>query len=620
MGAWSSRDAVTAKPSKRLGPSEDYARDRKRRRHDLAEGGVQHSTKNTRVEPVMEAADDQNREPEPAKDTDARDTVVLEAPLQARYLLRAVRQDDGTLRLDTGGKPLYSSAFLENLPSSESLIQAASTPADTHGVKNDEIAQDADENAKPDKCAASPDVNFPDVRPATNGAPVEDSPESRNGSKPQTRTGVPAGLKDQFNQLPHPMRRALRKRQVPTPRTKEASKLVNGPDFLTSIETERYGALADRERKSIDLKGKLFLAPLTTNGNLPYRRVLKKLGVDITCGEMAMAPNLLQGQNSEWALIRRHRDEDIFGVQLAGSNAEMLGRAAEVVARECEVDFIDLNAGCPIDVVFQKGGGCSLMGRGTKFCKVVATMSQVIDVPLSVKVRMGVDLQSRNAHVLIPRLANCGAAWMTVHGRTRKQRYSRLADWDYIDGACARAAKHAEIPLIGNGDIYTWRDACPYLPGGDRSDGGVEAVMLARGALIKPWLPTEIKERRDWDISATERLDLYKDFCRFGLDHWGADPRGVERTRRFLLEWLSFTYRYVPVGLLEEGREAVTMNHRSPYLRGRNELESLMASHASKDWIRISEMMLGPVPSGFSFEPRHKSNAWGPAADLNSYS
>lgn len=246
------------------------------------------------------------------------------------------------------------------------------------------------------------------------------------------------------------------------------------------------------------------------------------------------------------------------------------------------------------------------MSRATKFSRVVAAMSTVIDVPFSVKIRMGVDASHLNAHTLTPKLALSGAAWVTCHGRTRTQRYSRSADWAYLRDCVAPAARSAGVPLVGNGDVYTWQDAAPYLAGGEHSDAGIDGLMLARGALIKPWLATEIKERRDWDISSSERLEIYRDFCRFGLDHWGGDERGVETTRRFFLEFLSFTHRYVPVGLLETGHAPVTMTHRSPALRGRNDLETLFASQRSSDWVKISEMMLGPVPDAFSFTPKHR--------------
>ena len=183
------------------------------------------------------------------------------------------------------------------------------------------------------------------------------------------------------------------------------------------------------------------------------------------------------------------------------------------------------------------------------------------------------------------------------------QRYSNLADWDYIGKVVDGLDENLpNLPVIGNGDIFSYTDYEEKVA----REGLSATAMLARGALIKPWLPTEIKERRHWDISATERLDMLKDFAKFGLLHWGSDQQGVDNTRRFLLEWLSFLYRYVPVGLLEVLPQQ--MNQRPPtFMSGRSDLETLFMSPHSHDWVKISEMLLGKVPEGFRFEPKHKA-------------
>lgn len=132
-------------------------------------------------------------------------------------------------------------------------------------------------------------------------------------------------------------------------------------------------------------------------------------------------------------------------------------------------------------------------------------------------------------------------------------------------------------------------------------------VFFNRGALIKPWVFNEIKEKKIWDISSKERLEIVQNYVNEGLMYWGSDTRGVETTRRFLLEWLSFLYRYIPVGILEQPQ---TINQQPPYYIGRDDLETLLSSPNCNDWIKITEMFLGKVPDGFVFLPKHKANAY----------
>ncbi|KAL2632793.1 hypothetical protein R1flu_004272 [Riccia fluitans] len=361
--------------------------------------------------------------------------------------------------------------------------------------------------------------------------------------------------------------------------------------------------LPPREKKLIDFRDKLYLAPLTTVGNLPFRRVCRTLGADITCGEMAMCRNLLQGAASEWALLRRHSSEDIFGVQICGGFPDHVARTAEMIERECEVDFIDVNIGCPIDLVVNSGAGSCLLTKPQRLEQIVRATAGVMETPLTLKLRMGY-YEGRNcAHCFIPDLYDWGVSAVTVHGRTRQQRYSKVANWDYVY-QCAETAPE-KLQVIGNGDIMAYTDWHDHL----RTSGcKLTTCMIARGALMKPWLFTEIKEARHWDISSGERLNILRQYVNAGLAHWGSDDKGVEVTRKFLLEWLSYMHRYIPVGLLEVVPQR--LNWRPPSYFGRNDLESLMASESAVDWIKISEMLLGPVPPHFVFQPKHKSNAY----------
>lgn len=398
----------------------------------------------------------------------------------------------------------------------------------------------------------------------------------------------------------------LRKREydfkATTEIVKEFEKLVKGAGSTGCvIDTEEISE-TEREKKSINFRNKLFLSPLTTVGNLPFRRICKEFGADITCGEMACAVPIVKGLTQEWALTKRHISEDIFGVQLCGNGAQLLAQAAQLLKENSSVDFIDLNIGCPIELIYNQGGGSALMRRQNVLEVIVRSCSKILgDIPFNVKTRTGVYANKSVAHELIPKLETWGASAVTLHGRSREQRYTKNSDWEYIE-KCAASVKH--IPVIGNGDILNYEDynekkkIAPH----------VSSVMIGRGALIKPWIFKEIKEQKYWDPSSSERFDLLKKYVNYGLEHWGSDTKGVENTRRFLLEWQSFLYRYVPASLLEHPPQRI--NQRPQKYHGRDDLETLLSSNNCADWIKISEMLLGPVPDGFTFLPKHKANAY----------
>ncbi|KPI82963.1 hypothetical protein ABL78_8015 [Leptomonas seymouri] len=346
---------------------------------------------------------------------------------------------------------------------------------------------------------------------------------------------------------------------------------------------------------------KLVLAPLTTVGNLPFRRICKSFGADVTISEMAVVFNLNRLQKSEWSLLRRHESEDIFGIQLAVSRPQEAATFAQALeASGFSYDFLDVNCGCPVEKIVKSGCGCGLWERTGRLRDVVENLAIHQSRPVSIKCRIGPDEDMPTLHRQIHQYSTWGAAAVTVHGRSRKQRYTKFANWDYVE----QCASLASLPLIGNGDIMSLEDISEHR----ERRPHITSYMIGRGALIKPWLFEEIKSGHVKDISSSERLDMLKEFCRCGMAHWGADERGIMTTRRFLCEWLSFLHRYVPVGLLE--RLPQRINERPPFYEGRDELETLMASDSVTDWIRISELLLGPVEAKFRFTPKHKSNSY----------
>lgn len=166
----------------------------------------------------------------------------------------------------------------------------------------------------------------------------------------------------------------------------------------------RETPLKPEEKKRMDFAGKTYLAPLTTNGNLPFRRLAVSLGCDITCSEMAMATNLLQGHRSEFALLKRHPSEKFFGIQVCGGFPDAMGQTAQILAESIECDFVDINSGCPIDLVCNKGGGSALLRNPTRVESICRAMSGLLTCPLTLKIRKGYELNHDTVHTWLPKV------------------------------------------------------------------------------------------------------------------------------------------------------------------------------------------------------------------------
>lgn len=394
------------------------------------------------------------------------------------------------------------------------------------------------------------------------------------------------------------------------------------PETMVSLEKRKYdfsraesmrNTLQDTwealDKKPLDLREKLILAPLTTVGNLPFRRLCIKLGCEVTVGEMALASSLLSGKRSEHALLRRHKDEKIFGVQIAGGSIGTLLRCCQYIDdAKIDCDFVDLNMGCPIQGMTSRGAGAAMLDKAKLATDTFLGMSRLLTrAHVTCKVRLSVKDRTAphkkgSAEFFIPKFVETGSLnTIFIHGRTAQQHYSKTADWERIGSV----KSNCSLPLIGCGDVLTQEEY--YQRVAQNPDG----VMIGRGALIKPWIFREISERRTWDISSTERFDLLKDLVKFGHDHYGNDDRAVEKIRRGILEHLSFLHRYVPPPLWARHHEgAQNMNTRPTVTEGRDELETLMLSPSASDWVEISKRLLGPTPDGYTFVPKHKANSY----------
>jgi tRNA-dihydrouridine synthase 3 len=281
-------------------------------------------------------------------------------------------------------------------------------------------------------------------------------------------------------------------------------------------------------------RGRLIMAPMTRGTDLPFRLLANEWGATVCLGEMAYAHRTGGRDRGDLPLLRRHPSESIFGVQLAGKLPEVMAEAAKV-AEGSGADFVDVNLGCPIDEVTRRGFGASLLQRPSKVAAIVAAMKAAVSIPVTIKLRLGWS-EGEDAYLKVARAAaGAGVDAIALHARTRAQRYRRPADWDKVKAL----VETVSVPVIGNGDIFSWRDAKRRM-----EETGCAAVMVGRWALAKPWIFREFTDERDIELTPDERLGVVRRYVELCRAHFRDDEKGRERTRRFLVFHQDFFRRY----------------------------------------------------------------------------
>ena len=290
------------------------------------------------------------------------------------------------------------------------------------------------------------------------------------------------------------------------------------------------------------------MAPMTRGTDLPFRRLAGEWGAAVCLGEMAYAHRTIGRERGDIPLLRRHPEERAFGAQLAGKDPEVMAESARV-AESQGAAFVDVNCGCPIDEVTRRGFGASLLQRTGKIAKIVAAMKSAVGIPVTIKLRMGWTDDDPTFLKVARAAVDAGVDAITLHARSRAQRYRRPADWDAIKSL----VEAVPVPVIGNGDVLSWRDARRRM-----DETGCAAVMVGRWALAKPWIFREFVESRDIEPGPAERLAIVRRYVELCREHFGDDEKGLQRTRRFLVFHQDFFRRF------RRGTTAEAVNSEDP--------------------------------------------------------
>ncbi len=224
------------------------------------------------------------------------------------------------------------------------------------------------------------------------------------------------------------------------------------------------------------------LGPMAGVTDWAFRTICAELGANITVTEMVSSRALVYKDKKSAALLRKN-EGSICGAQIFGNDPEIMAEGARLALEISGCDFLDINMGCPMPKVANNGDGCGLMRTPELAEQIVKSVVKAVDVPVTVKCRLGWDKGSINVLDFSKRMEDNGAAMLTVHGRTRSMLYSGVADWDMI----ARVKQQLSIPVLANGDIVDGASAQRCLKW-TKADG----IMIGRATFGNPWVFSEV--------------------------------------------------------------------------------------------------------------------------------
>ena len=273
----------------------------------------------------------------------------------------------------------------------------------------------------------------------------------------------------------------------------------------------------------IPVGGPLILAPMDGVTDLPFRVLIRRLGSAMSYTEFVNAKDVIYWHAHLDERLKFLEEERPVAIQIYDDNPDRLVKAA-LILEKLRPDIIDVNMGCPAKTVSNRGAGAGLLKQPKKVAEIIQRLVASLSVPVTAKIRLGWDDQSRNYMEIAHIVEDCGASLLAVHGRTRMQNYTGLADWDAI----AEIKQALHIPVIGNGDVASVADIQRIV-----QHTGCDGVMIGRGALANPWIFSGLDRGQ---VNPELVYQTMMDHLSTSLEFYG--PRGLILFRKFAKRYL----------------------------------------------------------------------------------